>query len=368
LYIRAAPQPVAPPLYLQAWPVKRQEQPVPLQSPQHDQSPNTGTIAAAATFTIHEKTAKTAIVSADVFGIEDSEDTWSVKKVTFGSLLTWLSGTFVESTNGAMILGSSTDLTHLTTVDVTAGSFVSGVKYQIKTVGTTDFTAIGASANTIGVYFIAAGVGSGTGTATRCANIIAETPTDKGLQAYNATATDTLLARAEYGYSIVPVAWMKNGTSGPDALNDATGRSPYAYRTFDSAADEDLNFVWFVPSDLGTTTTLQYRVHYLITAATGPSETEGTAWSLAGVSMGDNDATNASKGTAVTVTDDTINAAQWDTMTTPWSGDVTVTNIAAGEVAEFNFERTTGDDVDDYGQLVGVYAVEIRYQRVPVRP
>jgi len=49
---------------------------------------------------------------------------------------------------------------------VTAGSFVVGVAYTIQSVGTTDFTAIGASANTVGVVFTATGVGSGTGTAS----------------------------------------------------------------------------------------------------------------------------------------------------------------------------------------------------------
>lgn len=48
---------------------------------------------------------------------------------------------------------------------VTAGSFVIGAEYQILTVGTTDFTLIGASENTVGVNFIATGVGTGTGTA-----------------------------------------------------------------------------------------------------------------------------------------------------------------------------------------------------------
>jgi len=48
---------------------------------------------------------------------------------------------------------------------VNAGSFVVGVEYQILTVGTTNFTLIGASANTVGVNFIASGVGTGDGTA-----------------------------------------------------------------------------------------------------------------------------------------------------------------------------------------------------------
>lgn len=47
----------------------------------------------------------------------------------------------------------------------TAGAFVVGTSYTIVTVGTTSFTAIGASANTVGVTFTATGAGSGTGTA-----------------------------------------------------------------------------------------------------------------------------------------------------------------------------------------------------------
>lgn len=47
-----------------------------------------------------------------------------------------------------------------------AGSFVTGQTYAITLVGTTDFTAIGASSNTVGVVFKATGAGSGTGAAS----------------------------------------------------------------------------------------------------------------------------------------------------------------------------------------------------------
>ena len=47
----------------------------------------------------------------------------------------------------------------------TAGNFVIGNTYQIATLGNTDFTLIGAVTNTVGTYFIATGVGSGSGTA-----------------------------------------------------------------------------------------------------------------------------------------------------------------------------------------------------------
>jgi hypothetical protein len=56
----------------------------------------------------------------------------------------------------------------------TAGSFVNGTAYTITSVGTTNFTLIGAASNTVGVSFVATGVGSGTGTA-------AGYPSNKGM-------------------------------------------------------------------------------------------------------------------------------------------------------------------------------------------
>jgi hypothetical protein len=46
-----------------------------------------------------------------------------------------------------------------------AGDFIIGENYTIRTVGTTDFTLIGASSNTVGEVFTATGVGTGSGVA-----------------------------------------------------------------------------------------------------------------------------------------------------------------------------------------------------------
>jgi hypothetical protein len=54
----------------------------------------------------------------------------------------------------------------ITLPDANAGSFTTGLTYIITFVGTTNFTAIGASSNTVGVSFVATGPGSGTGTAS----------------------------------------------------------------------------------------------------------------------------------------------------------------------------------------------------------
>jgi hypothetical protein len=51
-------------------------------------------------------------------------------------------------------------------VQINAGSFVAGTQYTIYTVGTTDFTLIGAANNVVGTTFVATGAGTGSGTAS----------------------------------------------------------------------------------------------------------------------------------------------------------------------------------------------------------
>ena len=65
----------------------------------------------------------------------------------------------VPAPSSACILAASTP-------SITAGAFVIGTSYVIATIGTTNFVAVGASANTVGATFTATGVGAGTGTVT----------------------------------------------------------------------------------------------------------------------------------------------------------------------------------------------------------
>jgi hypothetical protein len=70
-----------------------------------------------------------------------------------------------QNANAVAITGGTVAGASLYGSTITAGSFVVGSVYTILTLGTTSFTAIGASANTVGITFVATGVGSGTGTA-----------------------------------------------------------------------------------------------------------------------------------------------------------------------------------------------------------
>lgn len=100
------------------------------------------------------------------------------------------------------------------TETVTAGSFVTSVKYRIVSVGSTDFTAIGAASNTIGVIFTATGAGSGTGTATNGVavesfNYITDTPiyirvrkSSPGETKYVPTSTTGTITNAGFSVTI----------------------------------------------------------------------------------------------------------------------------------------------------------------------
>ena len=58
---------------------------------------------------------------------------------------------------------------------VSAGSFVLGIRYRIRTLGTTNFLLIGSLSNTVGTIFTATGAGTGTGTADRASDSITDT-------------------------------------------------------------------------------------------------------------------------------------------------------------------------------------------------
>jgi hypothetical protein len=72
----------------------------------------------------------------------------------------------------------------LTTV-VTAGGFIPGVAYQIVTVGSTAFTAIGSTSNAIGTIFVATAAGAGTGTASTIVTSIVAVSSSTTVNAYS---------------------------------------------------------------------------------------------------------------------------------------------------------------------------------------
>jgi len=76
-------------------------------------------------------------------------------------------------------------------VTVTAGSFVTGRVYTISAVGNTSFTAIGAASNTVGVVFTATGPGTGTGTASFTGNNVTSAGNFASGQSYTIVTVGT---------------------------------------------------------------------------------------------------------------------------------------------------------------------------------
>jgi hypothetical protein len=110
-----------------------------------------------------------------------STTTLTVTAVTSGSLAvgSFITGTGVTVGTYITALGTGTGGAGTYTVSASqtvasttisgqpVGNLAVGYKYTIVSVGTTDFTAFGASANTVGVVFTATGTGTGTGTASK---------------------------------------------------------------------------------------------------------------------------------------------------------------------------------------------------------
>jgi hypothetical protein len=83
----------------------------------------------------------------------------TANSVTYNSaLMTWTAPSTPPGSGYAYYVSTANPIR-------SAGAFVIGTNYQILTVGTTDYTLIGAANNTVGTVFTASGVGSGTGTA-----------------------------------------------------------------------------------------------------------------------------------------------------------------------------------------------------------
>jgi hypothetical protein len=68
---------------------------------------------------------------------------------------------------------------YLSSDPIAATAIVADSGYFIATVGDTDFTLIGSSANTVGEYFVATGAGTGTGTARQALGYVPYSETGK---------------------------------------------------------------------------------------------------------------------------------------------------------------------------------------------
>ena len=115
-----------------------------------------------------------------------------------------------------------------TAYNVTAGSFVVGKSYTIRTVGTTSFTGIGAVANTVGVLFTATGAGSGTGVAI---DMAASAAALKTVDTLTTTMDDRLYAGGKFLFGGVRDTRIITFTGTNATANITTNDLEYGYNS-----------------------------------------------------------------------------------------------------------------------------------------
>ena len=112
--------------------------------------------------------------------------------------------------------------------NITAGSFVVGKSYTIRSIGTTNYTLIGAVANTIGVLFTATGVGSGTGVAI---DMAASAAALKTLDTLTTTLDDRLYAGGKFLFGGVRDTKVITFTGTPATATITTNDLEYDYNS-----------------------------------------------------------------------------------------------------------------------------------------
>lgn len=167
----------------------------------------------------------------------------------------------------------------------------------------------------------------------------------------------TIITKTEF----LPIQWAKDDDSvTAPAATAEIGTTTLEGRSFVEDADNGVVFWWHVPLDYSAG--VKYRVYYAIQTDAGADET--VAFALSGCSNGNTDAIACSEGTAVNVVDElTTDYDANELIVSDWSTAVTVTDIAAGELAKLLFIRDVSeDDYDDADDNVFVVAIEIKYQ------
>jgi hypothetical protein len=118
-----------------------------------------------------------SIVWVAFLGVTDLESSPTVYGISgtsgFATGSYGMYGNGIEPAVPATLMNNTFEITYvdantytITLPNANAGSFSTGLTYIITSVGTTDFTLIGAASNTVGVSFVATGPGTGNGTAS----------------------------------------------------------------------------------------------------------------------------------------------------------------------------------------------------------
>lgn len=280
---------------------------------------------------------------------------------------------------------------------VNAGSFVTGQWYQITTVGTTNFTTIGASANTVGIVFQATGAGSGTGVTKALATITTAAAgaaaAGGGFTASTATMTScnvdvragttacltltgasalTMGGANFYGGSAANAYGINHGGSNTLSFSSATisgGSNGSGHGVFQSAANatsfSSCTFFTTVGNGLylsaaSSTTTISGSTIgnsgtciYLFSASSSATISSST---ITGGTSGNVSAIQTSPGSTLTITGSTINGgSSGNAFAINVSGAMTITSstVTASTTSAAIWSQSSTSNVSISGILIG---------------
>jgi hypothetical protein len=168
----------------------------------------------------------------------------------------------------------------------------------------------------------------------------------------------TGIAQGKHTIWIPASAMLSATTSGPAGAQFETSTNDINFKVldFDATADEHAHFNVAFPNSWNEGT-VTFQVFWMSSA----TDTDGVAWGLQGVAISDNEATDASWGTAVVVTDDAQSAAS-ELYVTSESSAVTIGGTpAAGDVCFFRIFRDVSDANDDMTEDARLIGVKIFY-------
>jgi hypothetical protein len=135
-----------------------------------------------------------------------------------GYLVCPTSATYVSATTYRTLAYAIGTIWGTSGATVAAGAFTPGNTYVIKTVGSTDYTLIGASANTIGVVFTATGAGAGTGNANSEITLPYFNPGYSAVQTFGSNVGDsTYGTNLEHSHTMAMFNTVSGASSSPAA-------------------------------------------------------------------------------------------------------------------------------------------------------
>jgi hypothetical protein len=147
-------------------------------------------------------------------------------------------------------------------------------------------------------------------------------------------------------------------TNGPASsqLETSSNKQNYSVLDFDATTSESAHFQVAFPKSWNEGT-ITYQVWWSSTA----TDTDGVTWTLDAVAVSDNEAIDASWGTAVDIEDDCQGAAG-EVYVSAESSAVTIAGTpAAGDLCCFRIARDVADDNDDAAEDARLIGIKLFY-------